>query len=231
MKNYKRLFFLLLANIFIIPIMADKETYMTVEVGQTYKLQAEPETDSRYPQVQKAFDWIEPSSSAVSCRKMNGNYLWDVLEVTVNSYFSGTITCVAKYTVYDPQGAGSDPYHSPTGVTRRHTFRLTCSGNPEPGPGPDPGPDPDPSSDSYTRMKTIEGEDMWYCITTLYGERACIIMLPPFRPSSEACISQTVTGRITIPSKDSRNLPVRKIGSGAFCKIPGLTEVVIPSSL
>lgn len=151
--------------------------------------------------------------------------------VKILSYFSWSevVKCeyrmVRQYTTYDSDGK---PHTWEDWKDGTAYYYIKCLGD---DPGPDPDPDPDPDTDTYSHVKTIEGIPMWYCLTTINNERACVIMVPPFRPSSESCIDKNVEGKVTIPSANTNGYPVRKIASGAFLNNKKITEVVIPSSV
>ena len=71
---------------------------------------------------------------------------------------------------------------------------------------------------------------MWFCFTTINYEKVAVVDVPPFISSSSACIDRNITGVVTIPNV-AHGFPVRRIASGAFINISGLTSVIIPSSV
>ena len=198
-------------------IMAFAQTSLQGKVGSDLWIDAPKSNNSTWPDLYSVA-WDKYSGD--DCVTLVGAYTTPV-NVKIFSKGKVRIRCICEY--YNKN-------KSSLGKTRQTSyFDITCI-DPNPTPDPDPDPDPDPE-ESWSTIKTSEGYSMWYLSTTLYNEKCCVIAVPSFKPSSAACIDQSITGKVTIPSADISGKPVRRIDNCAFYNIKGLTELVIPSSV
>lgn len=195
---------------------------VSADVGTDIQLSAPPPRDTERKTLHNVFWSVTTGSSCAVVLNATSN------PVTVRIIAEGTAVVKCEVNYYDPYYWSINHPIYGSDVRQYGYYTITCNGT---DPDPGPGPDPDPGTDTYSHVTTIEGYPMWYCLTTIYNERACIIKVPPFRPSSESCIDQNVEGKVTIPSENIDGYPVRSIASGAFLNNKKITEVVIPSSV
>ena len=189
------------------------------KIGDRINITLTPETNSSHPDLLKSsckWSIANGNSSAISLIGVQDKATVDIL-----SYFSGTITIRCQYQIWNSKNMTAS-YENKTAY-----FYITCS-SPDPnGGGGNGGGGNGGNSDYYVKLKSIEGHQIWCCISKLYNEPAGIIC----SNSDISCVPQSTKGRVTIPAYTEDGIPVRRINNASFYSVYGLTEIVIPNTL
>lgn len=198
------------------------------KIGDRINITLSPQTNGTHPDLLKSScKWSVASgnSSAISLTGVQDKAIVDIL-----SYFSGTITIRCQYQIWNSSKLTSS-YENKTAY-----YYITCS-SPDPngggnggGGGGDNGGNGggnDGNSDYYVKLRSIEGHQIWCCVSKLYNEPAGIIC----SNSDKSCVPQSTEGRVTIPAYTEDNIPIRRINNASFYSVYGLTEIVIPNTL
>ena len=216
MKPTKLFFSVLMV---LLPFHALLANNYSGKIGDRINITLSPETNRTHPDLLKSsckWSIANGSSSAISLNGVQDKAMVDIL-----SYFSGTITIRCQYQIWDSSKLTSS-YENKTAF-----YYITCSSpNPNSGGGGGGGGNSG-NSDYYVKLKSVEGHQIWCCVSQLYNEPAGIIC----SNSDKSCVPQSTKGRVTIPAYTEDNIPIRRINNASFYSVYGLTEIVIPNTL
>jgi len=216
----KSKYFILSLFFAMTPLMAFAQ-YYSGEVGKPFSL-PEPTLSGGYVIYDSKFFstsshlYVEVTGIVEILSEFSGH------EVVQCDYY-----CVRQYVV-----AGQTYRHYDNGTAYYYISCVGGGGNGGGGSGGGGGDSNDGwNNNDFFQDKTIEGHSMWFFVGTRASDNKHVAIVSPHDAvNSKSCVSQSTTGKVTIP-ETAKGLPVISIWNASFYGLTGVTEVVIPKSV